>query len=428
MVAIINSGKSIRKSFYYNDNKLEKGAAELLMAENYPMEMKWMNQDQRRNVLLKSAKKNAEMKRPSLHISLNFAPGEQLSNALLKQITADYMQAIGLGGQPYLMYRHYDSGHPHVHIVTHRVGPDGSPLDTYRIGELKSNPARKMLEEKYGLVKAEDHRRGLYNLPPVNITKAIYSQSETKKGIEDRLNYVLHKYKFSSLNAMNAVLKGYNVCADRGSRDSRIFKNNGLVFRLIGPSGTFVGVPIPASDLYVPATLKLLQTVFKNKREFTPEEKARVKNAVDLTLKKHPRPSFSELSQLLLKENIRIVPLKNPAGQIYGISYVDSKNKCAFDGNDLGTAYCSNAIQQRCKTEMPVQEATPGSPQKSAIKDVVYPNLNTRDRCSEDFKTSNSAPAGDEEKGFFEILMAPENTYEQLPYELRRRKKKKKKK
>jgi hypothetical protein len=28
------------------------------------------------------------------------------------------MDKIGFGDQPYLVYRHLDAGHPHIHIVT----------------------------------------------------------------------------------------------------------------------------------------------------------------------------------------------------------------------------------------------------------------------------------------------------------------------
>lgn len=432
MVAIVNSGKSIRKSFFYNDNKLESGAADLLMAENFPMELERMTQQQRLNILLKTASKRP-ISRPSLHISLNFAPGEKLSDELMKQIATDYMQAIGLGDQPYLMYRHHDAAHPHLHIVTHRIDAAGDLVDTYMIGRRKSNPARIELEKKYGLVPAKDHEAGLYDLSPVDLSKVIYSKTQTRKAIDDRLNYVLKNYKFTSLSALNAVLKGYNISADRGTKDSRIYQKNGLVFHLIGPGDTHVGKLIRASLLNTEATLKHLSKHFRNKNEFTAEQLSRIKNAVDLALKKVPPPSLVELSALLLKQNIRVVLLKNKAQQIYGISYVDNKNRCALNGGDLGPAYSANAIQQRCKpsiTTSPVSKAS----QKSALPPVSakpampgHTPKNNGPTTTEEPQSTGHSGNYDGEKGFFEILFAPEDVYEPLPFQLRRKKKKKKK-
>ncbi|MFX1707165.1 relaxase/mobilization nuclease domain-containing protein [Chitinophaga sp. CC14] len=434
MVAIINSGKHIRKSFFYNDNKLESGAADLLMAENYPMELQWMNRDQRLNVLLKTASKK-QISRPSLHISLNFAPGEKLSDELLKQITTEYMQAIGLGDQPYLMYRHHDSSHPHVHIVTHRIDPNGDLVDTYMIGRRKSDPARKELEKKYCLVPAAKHESGLYDLSPVNVFKVIYSKSQTKKSIEDRLNYVLKNYKFSSLSALNAVLKGYNIGASRGTKESRMYRKNGLIYHLIGPAGTPAGKPIRSSLLTVEATLKDLQKYFTAKADFSPQQLSRIKNAVDLALKTKPPPSLTELSTQLNKQNIKIVVLKNKARQIYGISYVDNKSRCALNGGDLGPAYSANAVQQRCKAEIIPQDLV-NEALKPSLSQLTAQAPGRRDGLKNDAPAANeqfqfSSPSGTEdhdEKGLFEILVAPEDVYEPLPYELRRRKKKKKKK
>jgi len=433
MVAIINSGKHIRKSFFYNDKKLETGSAKLLMAENYPMELQRMNREQRLQVLLKTAQKRPIL-RPSLHISLNFAPGEVISDAKISQITNEYMQAIGLAEQPYLVYRHYDASHPHVHIVTHRIAPNGGLVDTYMIGKRKSDPARKELEKKYGLVPAAKHESGLYELAPVNVSKVIYSKSQTKKAIEDRLNYILKTYKFSSLSALNAVLKGYNIGADRGKKGSRMHQKMGLIYHLIGPAGTPVGKPLRSSLLNVEATLKDLQKHFVAKKDFSPQHLSRIKNTVDLALKTQPPPSLSALSAQLNKQNIKIVLLKNQARQIYGISYVDNKTRCALNGSDLGPAYSAGAIQQRCASDNgQLSLLSDGLKITSAHNQVIednkapIPPKNPGLQTADDLPISSSSDYSDGEKGLLEILISPEEVYEFLPYQLRRKKKKKKK-
>ena len=53
----------------------------------------------------------------------------------------------------------------------------------------------------------------------------------------------------------------------------------------------------------------------------------------------------------LQKENIQVVLRQNDNGIIYGITYVDHKTKCVFNGSHLGKQYSANAIQQRCNAE-----------------------------------------------------------------------------
>ena len=63
-----------------------------------------------------------------MHISLNFDASDKLSQNELKEIADKYVKEIGFGEQPYLVYQHHDSGHPHIHIVTTNIRNDGSRI------------------------------------------------------------------------------------------------------------------------------------------------------------------------------------------------------------------------------------------------------------------------------------------------------------
>jgi hypothetical protein len=78
---------------------------------------------------------------------------------------------------------------------------------------------------------------------------------------------------------------------------------------------------------------------------------AQALNAVDLLLLKQANKSLPELMKALQKENIHVVLRQNDNGIIYGITYVDHKTKCVFNGSHLGKQYSANAIQQRCSAE-----------------------------------------------------------------------------
>ena len=73
--------------------------------------------------------------RPSLknfvgHISLSFAPEDapKLSNRLMADIANEYLQRMGIVNTQYIISRHHDKPHPHVHIVYNRVDNDGNAI------------------------------------------------------------------------------------------------------------------------------------------------------------------------------------------------------------------------------------------------------------------------------------------------------------
>ncbi|MCF2488027.1 relaxase/mobilization nuclease domain-containing protein [Dyadobacter sp. CY347] len=159
MVAIIKTGTSIRSTFYYNENKLKEGVAECIMAGDYPDDATNLTEQEHLNMLLKLAALNTNVVRNSVHISLNLDPSEQHSKALLAEISQAYMEKIGFGNQPYLVYQHYDSGHPHIHLVSVKVDATGRRIETQNIGRNQSERARKEIENEFYLVKASSKKQ-----------------------------------------------------------------------------------------------------------------------------------------------------------------------------------------------------------------------------------------------------------------------------
>ena len=129
------------------------------MAVNYGKDHGMLSISQKSNRLLRQAALNENVKRNSVHISLNFDPSEKIIQQTLQRIAKGYMDKIGFGDQPYLVYEHNDAGHPHIHIVTIKVKADGSRIDMHNIGRNQSSKARKELEKEFGLVKADEKKR-----------------------------------------------------------------------------------------------------------------------------------------------------------------------------------------------------------------------------------------------------------------------------
>jgi hypothetical protein len=349
MVAVIHTSGSLNIALNYNEKKVQQGKAKCLTAVNYPKEVGDMNFYQKFSRLRNQAALNTRAKVNSVHISLNFDPSEKLSKEKLEQISCEYMEKIGFGKQPYLVYEHNDSGHPHIHIVSTNIKPDGSRLDMHNMGRNQSEKARREIEEKHGLVKAQGKKRlQSETVKAIYAQKLQYGKSETRRAIINVLDIVIDKYKYTSLPELNAVLRLYNVEADMGGDGSRTQKHGGLYFRALDEDGNKVGVPIKASIIYNKPTLNKLEEKFRENKKFREPHAQKLKNAIDWAILKTKNPSLEILQKALEKESIQVVIRKNEEGRIYGLTYVDHHSKSVFNGSDLGKQYSAKAILERC--------------------------------------------------------------------------------
>jgi len=349
MVAVIKTSSSIRGILNYNENKVEIGKAECISAVNYPMELEKLSFTSKLNRFLKLAELNTNAKRNTVHISLNFDPSENHSKEKLAEIADTYMEKLGFGRQPYLVYQHYDAGHPHCHIVTNNIQRDGKRIDLHLLGIRKSEPARKEIEEMFGLVKAEGRKqKEQFSLNPIDVGRVQYGKAESRKAINSVLNKVLFDYKYSSLPELNAILNLYNVHADRGSEESRVFKNNGLLYKILDQNSKPIGVPIKASEFYSRPTLKFLEGKFKTNDAEKESCKKYAKNAIKLAFLREEIISPEKLSKILERESIDMILRKSRDGQLYGITYVDHKTRSVFNGSYLGKEFSAKGIQESC--------------------------------------------------------------------------------
>ena len=259
------------------------------------------------------------------------------------------MEKLGFGRQPYLVYQHYDAGHPHCHIVTNNIQRDGKRIDLHLLGIRKSEPARKEIEEMFGLVKADGRKqKEQFSLNPIDVSRVQYGKAESKKAINSILSKVLFDYKYSSLPELNAVLNLYNVHADRGSEESRVFKNNGLLYKILDENSKPIGVPIKASEFYSRPTLKFLEEKFRvneTKKEYC---KSHVKNALRHALSDERMTSVERLSERLKDEAIHTILRKSSEGKLYGITFIDFKTQSVVNGSSQGKEFSAKGIQETC--------------------------------------------------------------------------------
>ena len=284
----------------------------------------------------------------------------------------------------------------------------------------ETEKARKEIEQTYKLVRAEDQKRlNKQNIISLNAEKIAYGKTETKKGITNVVNAVLNTYKFASLPEFNAVLKQFNVIADRGKEEGRIYKHRGLVYRILDEKGNKIGVPVKASSINSQPTLAKLGKLFEaNEAKKEPLKKS-VKEKLDEVLAQKPA-SMKELEKLLEQKKIYTVRRQNAEGRIYGITFVDNQHKTVFNGSDLGKSYTAAHLQNSISAlVLPETEKKRDSTTTALHETKEKPEKNIRQQ-NEQATSATNTPALDD-------LLAAQKQPDFIPFQLLKKKRKRKK-
>ncbi|AZQ57312.1 hypothetical protein EJ994_00250 [Maribacter sp. MJ134] len=163
------------------------------------------------NVLHFQGQRNATKNRYA-HISLNLPHGEHLDDKTFLKISEEYMENMGYREQPYVVVRHTDTEHEHVHIVTTNVKEDGKVLGTFN-SHRRSMSTRQHLEKKYGLSPApttkQKRQLPIYRLPELQF--GMDAEKGTKYYLQDVLNSINQKYKVRSFDELERLVKPYHI-------------------------------------------------------------------------------------------------------------------------------------------------------------------------------------------------------------------------
>lgn len=334
----------------YNEQKVKKCVADCLCASGYLHKPEALNFYKKLEGLEQRNSLNERATTKTLHVSLNFSSQDRkLDTPTLISIAKDYMKGIGFDDQPYLVYCHRDAGHPHLHIVSTTIRPDGSRIPTHNLGKDQSSKVRIELEKKYNLTTAKGRTipmaSELHSMPH----PAQYGKEETRNAIARVVSHVFLHYAYSSFPEYNAALRSFGVVADRGSEGSRTYQHGGLVYRILNERGEKVGVPIKASLLPGRLTLRALEQHVTGAAQKKAGSKSVLTAKLDAAIKSGN--SIPQFISLLKSQGIFALPRQNKGGPIYGITYVDHQTGCVFNGSDLGKAYSAAGILAKLPLE-----------------------------------------------------------------------------
>ena len=106
---------------------------------------------------------NPDIRRPVGHISLSYAPEDahRLTDSMMVLLVREYMEKMGIKDTQYIIARHHDQKHPHIHIVYNRVDNNGRTISD-RNDRVRNVAVCKEMKEKYGLYFGERQGQSAY--------------------------------------------------------------------------------------------------------------------------------------------------------------------------------------------------------------------------------------------------------------------------
>ena len=339
MIAKISATENLGGALGYNFKKVEKGEANILLtAELYQSkEGRYTIEDVLADMEA-LIPKNCRTKKTVFHCSLNPHPDEKLSDEQLTQIAKEYMEALGYGNQPYIVFKHNDIAREHIHIVSLRIDGEGKKIND-KFEKRRSKQITDALERKLGLIpssKVTD--KAMKETPKIDTT-----QGNIKEQVASALRMVLKHYRFCSLGELNAILSAYNLTVEEIKTEFWGKKYDGLVYVPTDDKGDKVGTPIHASDIGRGVGHTAVQNRMQKSKQAVKPLIPTVRNKVLQTMRTSPNTE-KELRQRLEEQGLRVVIRKNESGRIYGITFIDDKAGIALNGSRLGKGYAANVF------------------------------------------------------------------------------------
>ena len=337
MIAKISSTENLGGALGYNFKKVGKGEASILLAAelyqnndgNYTMEDVLADME----ALIPE---KCRTKKTVFHCSLNPHPDDKISDEQLVQVAREYMEALGYGNQPYIVFKHSDIAREHIHIVSLRVDSRGRKIND-KFERRRSKQITDALERKYNLIPSSK----VTDKAMKETSKVDIGKGNIKEQVANVIRMVLKHYHFCSLSELNAVLSAYSLTVEEVKTEFRGRKYDGLVYVPTDDKGYKISTPIHASDIGRGMGYTAVQNrIQKSKQAIKPLIPA-IRHRILEVMCSSPQTEKA-LQQRLEEQGLRAVIRKNESGRIYGITFIDDKVGVVLNGSRLGKGYAAN--------------------------------------------------------------------------------------
>ena len=342
MVAKISFGSSLYGALAYNGEKINKEEGKLLATNK-------IFDDCSGKTSITNALRDFQRylsphirtEKPVVHISLNPHPDDVLTDMDMENIAREYLERMGYGNQPYMVFKHEDIDRHHLHIVTVRVDDNGKCISD-KNNYYRSKQITRELEKKYGLHGAERRNRRL----DTPLSKVDASAGDVKKQVAGTVKALNGQYRFQTMGEYRALLSLYNMTVEEARGNVRGREYHGLVYSVTDDKGNKVGNPFKSSLFGKSAGYEAVQRKFiRSKSEIKDRKLADMTKRTVLSVLQGTYDKDKFVSQLKEK-GIDTVLRYTDEGRIYGATFIDHRTGCVLNGSRMGKELSANALQE----------------------------------------------------------------------------------
>lgn len=320
MVAkIYPAAPSASSAVNYNERKVAEGKASVTFSSRIS--------DVKRPMKTFEAyeKGSVRTQNKSFHASINPSVTDRIPPEKMAEFIRDYMEKMGYGNQPYIVYKHTDTGRDHWHVVSVRVDENGRKIPDHQ-EHRRSQKAMKELMEKYdfeiGKKKDEKKEKSADSNPYKGFDKSLGDYTQQL----EKIAALAMQYHFKEDRHFDVVMRSFHV--------EVVHRTDGTT-ALIGldpKTGKHVTEPITSKAI---PTLDAIRDHVEEckKNAVKTKGKQRVTNITMAGLKNCK--TLLHLQRYLTKSGIYLDLSKTKDGKIFGVTLVDHHNKCVFKASEL---------------------------------------------------------------------------------------------
>ena len=389
MVADIHIGNNLYGALSYNQEKIDAGLGKILEANRIfvPADGQFSVGDCMRD-FERAMPPQVTTTRGIIHISLNPRPEDKISDDQLADIGREYMEHLGFGGQPYMIFKHEDIDRQHLHIVSTRVRGDGTLISDKNNYE-KSKKITDDLEKKYGLHPKDKKQGEAWQLSQVDA-----SRSDLKKQVANVVKPLATMYKFQSFGEYRALLSLYNIGVEKVEGDNQGHKYTGLVYSALDADGNCVGKPLKSSLFGKSYGIEALEQTMKQSGEEIKTNKQAAKTKALVSASLNASRNGGEFRANLREKGIDLVLRYGNGGRLFGATFIDHNSRTVLNGSALGKEFSANALVTRFADFSTASREDLQSVSSTPAKEVFRPTQEDKQPATVKGYSGDDSPVG----------------------------------
>ncbi len=352
VIVQLKQSASCKSGLKYNMDKMFFGECEILGAENVsepknPFRIRYEMRDLELNPWLP-----ARSRKLGVHFAMSPGPNEELSDNTAFNFAKEYMEGMGYGEQPWVIFKHNDIERKHYHIVSTRAKTDNRVVDI-AMSAFKSRKLLKELCQKYGLTFGRDPN---YVGKKTDTVKYFNYRTGNTVAQITRIHEEALKYNFKDFNEYKAIMESFGIkVSDKVLDDNK--RHLGFIgLNLKGQTCTnFITDLDKTGEWYNQAqsnSVNLDMEAFETMQEM-------------IRLQFLKSQNLEELREYLKEEHIRMVIRKEKGIRLTdSIYFVDRITKNCIKLTDIDNVERANIEELNTKGENTIKEIS--KPEKDA--------------------------------------------------------------